>query len=86
MYREAAVRGALIDGYQSKRALIGLLEMDLEAFLCVAALGNLAFNVGLPDQRSSALFIRNVREFATSFCDKLVHDIPFALEDHAHIG
>jgi hypothetical protein len=59
--------------------------MDLEAFLCTAALGNLAFNVGLPDQRTSALFIRNVREFATVFCQKLVHDIPFALKAHERI-
>ncbi len=85
MYLDAATRQALIDGYRTKRELVGLSKMDLEAFLCATALANLAFNVELPDQRSSTLFIRNVREFATSFCVKLVHDIPFALEDHEYI-
>lgn len=85
MYLDAATRQALIDGYRSKRELFGLLPMDLEAFLCATALANLAFNVELPDQRTSALFIRNVREFATVFCEKLIHDIPFALEDYEYI-
>jgi hypothetical protein len=57
----------------------------LEAFLCATALANLAFNVELPDQRTSRLFIRNVREFATVFCERLIHDIPFALEYYEYI-
>jgi len=85
MYLDAATRQALIEGYKTNRALVGLSDMDLEAFLCAAALANLAFNVELADQRSSTLFIRNVREFAAVFCEKLVHDIPFALEYYEYI-
>lgn len=80
MYLDASIRRALIDGYQSQRDLGVLPEMSLEAFLCAEALANLAFNVNLPDQRTSDLFSRNVREFAGVFCQKLVDGIPFALQ------
>ena len=79
MYLEAPVRQALIEGYQSQRDLGQLPALSLEAYLCAAALANLAFNVNLPDQRTTDLFIRNVLEFAGVFCQKLVDGIPFAL-------
>lgn len=85
MYLDALTRQNLIQGYRTNRELVGLSEMDLEAFLCAAALANLAFNVELPDQRTSKLFIRNLHEFATIFCEKLIHDIPFALESYNYV-
>jgi Ser/Thr protein kinase RdoA (MazF antagonist) len=85
MYLPAENRQALVAGYRANRELVRLSQMDLEAFLCAAALANLAFNVELPDQRTSRLFIRNVREFAAIFCEKLVHSVPFALEHYDYI-
>jgi Ser/Thr protein kinase RdoA (MazF antagonist) len=85
MYLEAATRQALVEGYQTERELTLLADMGLEAFLCMAALANLAFNVELPDQRTSALFIRNVREFAAIYCNKLINDVPFALQHYDYI-
>lgn len=85
MYLDAATRQALVQGYQVNRELTLLADMGLEAFLCMAALANLAFNVELPDQRVSALFTRNVREFAAIFCKKLIHNIPFALQHYDYV-
>jgi Ser/Thr protein kinase RdoA (MazF antagonist) len=79
MYLEGAARQSLVEGYQAVREIGSLPDLALEAFLCAAALVNLAFNVNLPDQRTSNLFIRNVHEFATSFCRKLVDHQPFVL-------
>jgi Ser/Thr protein kinase RdoA (MazF antagonist) len=85
MYLDAATRQALVAGYQTQRELTLQTDMGLEAFLCMAALANLSFNVELPDQRTSKLFIRNVREFAAIFCDKLIHNVPFALQHYDYI-
>jgi Ser/Thr protein kinase RdoA (MazF antagonist) len=85
MYLDATTRQALVNGYKANRDLSGLIDMGLEAFLCMAALANLGFNVELPDQRTSALFIRNVREFAAICCHKLIQDIPFALQYYDYI-
>jgi Ser/Thr protein kinase RdoA (MazF antagonist) len=85
MYLDAATRQSLIAGYQTNRDLTALPDMSLEAFLCMTALANLAFNVELPDQRTSALFIRNVREFAAIFCHNLIHNMPFALQHYDYV-
>lgn len=85
MYLSAETRQALVAGYQAHREIINLAEMDFEAFLCAAALANLAFNVDLPDQRTSRLFIRNVREFSGVYCRHLVDKVPFALEPYDYI-
>ena len=55
-----------------------LSNLEPEAFLCTAALGNLAFQITIPRERASDLFVRNVREFATAFCRKLVAGESFA--------
>jgi Ser/Thr protein kinase RdoA (MazF antagonist) len=85
MYLDAATRQALVKGYQAHRELTMTDDMGLEAFLCMAALANLAFNVELPDQRTSRLFIRNVREFAAIFCHNLIHNVPFALQHYDYV-
>lgn len=85
MYLGAANRQALVQGYRAFRDLRLISDMGLETFLCMAALANLSFQIELPEQRVSDRFIRNVREFATSYCDKLIHDMPFALEHYIRV-
>lgn len=78
MYQEdVSVRRALLAGYHSKRPRVALGPLEAEAFLCAAALSNLAFQVTIPRQRASPLFAHNVREFATVFCSQLVEGQPF---------
>ncbi len=79
MYLDVSVRQALMAGYQVTRTGTQLPHMAAEAFLCAAALENLAFQVMLPSERNSPLFIRNTHEFADVFCRKLVDNVPFAL-------
>lgn len=74
---DVSVRRALLAGYHSKRPHVALGPLEAEAFLCAAALSNLAFQVTIPYQRASPLFARNVREFATVFCRQLVESQPF---------
>ena len=85
MYLDAATRKSLVEGYHTVRDMTSFGNMGLEAFLCMAGLSNLAFNVELPDQRTSTLFIRNVREFAATFCHNLINDIPFALQHYDYV-
>ena len=77
--KDAAVRQALLEGYQSIRKLDDLPPLALEAFVCLAALANLAFQVTLPQQRTSPLLRHNLHEFVSIFCRKLVAHEPFAL-------
>ena len=79
MYLDVSIRQALLTGYQKVRGEIGLPPMALEAFVCAAAVDNLAFQVMLPSQLGSPLLVRNVQQFANEFCDKLAHHIPFVL-------
>lgn len=82
MYQDdVSVRRALIDGYHRIRPEATLAPLEAEVYLCAAALGNLAFQVTLPSQRSSPGFSRNVREFATVFCRELVDGEPFVLAE-----
>jgi Ser/Thr protein kinase RdoA (MazF antagonist) len=78
MYQnDASVRRALLAGYHSKRPHAALMPLEAEAFLCAAALSNLAFQVTIPHQRTSSLFVHNVREFAAVFCKQLVYGTSF---------
>lgn len=74
---DVGVRRAIRDGYQSVRALPNASSLWPEAFLCAAALGNLAFQVTIPEERASDHFARNVREFAVSFCADLASGSQF---------
>ena len=74
---DVAVRRAIRDGYGSVRSLSDAPPLWGEAFLCAAALGNLAFQVTLASEVASPHFARNVREFATSFCEGVAAGTPF---------
>lgn len=77
---DVAVRRAIRDGYQEVRPLTHAPPLWGEAFLCAAALGNLAFQVTLASQLTSPHFARNVKEFANSFCARLVAGTPFVFD------
>jgi len=79
-YQDASVRRAMVAGYRSARPGLTIPPLALEAFVCAAALDNLAFQCSIPAQRASALFHTNVQKFATGYCRDLVDGVPFALE------
>lgn len=79
-YQDASVRRALMAGYRDARPGLTIPPLALEAFVCAAALTNLAFQCSIPAQQTSALFHTNVHKFATGYCRDLVDGVPFALE------
>jgi hypothetical protein len=80
MYQDdASVRRALIEGYNAVRPDWHPRPGETEAFLCTAALSNLSFQITIPQERASPVFARNVREFATIFCRRLIAGEPFVL-------
>jgi Ser/Thr protein kinase RdoA (MazF antagonist) len=79
MYLGPDVRAGLIEGYRSIRSLEPWPDLTLEAFVCAAAIGNLAFQMTLPSERASAITARNVRQLADDFAAKLVAGEPFVL-------
>ena len=79
-YQDASVRRSLVMGYRNARPGLTIPPLALEAFLCAAALTNLAFQCSIPAQRTSTLFHTNVHKFATGYCRDLVDGVPFALE------
>jgi Ser/Thr protein kinase RdoA (MazF antagonist) len=79
-YQDASVRQALMTGYCSARPGLTVPPLALEAFVCAAALTNLAFQCSIPAQRVSTLFHTNVQKFATGYCRDLVNGVPFALD------
>jgi Ser/Thr protein kinase RdoA (MazF antagonist) len=79
-YQDTSVRGAMVAGYRSARPQPTIPPLALEAFVCAAALTNLAFQCSIPTQRASRLFHTNVDKFATGYCRDLVNRVPFALD------
>jgi Ser/Thr protein kinase RdoA (MazF antagonist) len=79
-YQDASVRRALVTGYRAARPAVTIPPLALEAFVCAAALTNLAFQCSIPAQRTSTLFHTNIHKFATGYCRDLVNGLPFALE------
>jgi Ser/Thr protein kinase RdoA (MazF antagonist) len=79
-YQEASVRRAMVAAYRSAHRDAMIPPLALEAFVCAAALDNLAFQCSIPAQRASALFRANVARFATGYCRALVEERPFALD------
>ena len=80
-YQDASVRRALVTGYRDARPGLTIPPLALEAFVCAAALSNLAFQCSIPAQRTSTLFHTNVQRFTTGYCRDLVDGVPFALEE-----
>jgi Ser/Thr protein kinase RdoA (MazF antagonist) len=78
-YQDAPVRRALVAGYHNARPGLTIPPLALEAFVCAAALTNLAFQCSIPARRTSTLFHTNVQKFATGYCRDLVDGVPFAL-------
>lgn len=59
MYQgDVSIRQELLDGYLSIRPDADLVRLDVEAFVCAAALSNLAFQIAIPSQRASPGFAR----------------------------
>jgi Ser/Thr protein kinase RdoA (MazF antagonist) len=79
-FQDASVRRALVAGYRDTRPGLTIPPLALEAFVCAAALSNLAFQCSIPAQRASTLFHTNAQKFATGYCRDLVNGVPFALE------
>jgi Ser/Thr protein kinase RdoA (MazF antagonist) len=79
-YQEPSVRRAMLAGYHSARPELTIPPLALEAFVCAAALSNLAFQCSIPAQRTSTLFHANVQRFATEYCRDLLIQVPFALD------
>lgn len=73
-------RRALRDGYRSVRALPDASPQWAEAFLCAAAMSNLAFQVTIPGELASDHCARNIKEFANSFCSDLASEKPFVFD------
>ncbi len=67
-----AIRNALVAGYDSVRPLSEAERAALEAFMIMAALFNLAFQVTLQDHRLSPINRRNMRQFVEEFCQPFV--------------
>jgi Ser/Thr protein kinase RdoA (MazF antagonist) len=79
-YQDASVRRAVVEGYRISRSEAVIPPLALDAFVCVAALSNLAFQCTIPGQRESKLFRTNLNQFAAGYCTDLVDGRPFALE------
>jgi Ser/Thr protein kinase RdoA (MazF antagonist) len=75
MYQRVAVRRALAEGYGAE----WLIEEVAGAAVCAAAIDNLAFQLTIPRERTSAHTARNVRELADVFCRRLLAEEPFVL-------
>jgi hypothetical protein len=75
MYQRVAVRRALAEGYGAE----WLIEEVAGAAVCAAAIDNLAFQLTIPRERTSAHTARNVRELADVFGRRLLAGQPFAL-------
>lgn len=67
-YQGPAARHALLAGYRSTRQLPDDCRVFLDAALTCAAMGNLAFQLSLPDQLVSPILVRNLRQLANEFC------------------
>jgi Ser/Thr protein kinase RdoA (MazF antagonist) len=79
-YQDASVRRAMVSAYREAGPGLNFPPLALEAFVCAAALTNLAFQCSVPSQRTSNLFHTNVQKFATGYCRDLISGVPFALE------
>ena len=75
-YQGAAARQALLAGYRSTEMRADWSEAELDRALTWAALSNLAFQMSLPDQRTSAHLQRNLRQLASEFCPAVLAGRP----------
>jgi Ser/Thr protein kinase RdoA (MazF antagonist) len=79
LHQEHTIRQALLAGYCSLRALPTNHLSYLDAFVTWAAIENLAFQITLPEQRTSPLFAHNLRQLADVFCPMLIAKTAFVL-------
>jgi len=77
LHQDVAVRASLVNSYSHIRPLSAVQVTYLEAFVTWAAIANLAFQMTIPSQRVSPLFIRNLRHVTDSFCPKVLANEPF---------
>jgi Ser/Thr protein kinase RdoA (MazF antagonist) len=79
LYQERTIRAALLAGYQAVRVLPAQPALWLEASVTWAAMNNLAFQITIPEQLSSPVLYRNLRQLANDFCAKLIAGQAFVL-------
>ncbi len=78
LHQDVAIRAALVRSYQQIQSLPLAEDGTLEMFVTWAAMTNLAFQITIPDQRISPIFVRNLRQLANDFCPKVLSsNIPF---------
>jgi Ser/Thr protein kinase RdoA (MazF antagonist) len=77
LYQDIAIRTAFVRSYRQIRPSLTAEEGTLETFVTWSAMTNLAFQITIPAQRTSALFARNLRQLVNDFCPKVLHSVPF---------
>jgi Ser/Thr protein kinase RdoA (MazF antagonist) len=75
-YQGPAAHRALLAGYGSVRRLPDDHRRYLDASVTCSAMSNLAFQITIPDQRTSPGFHRNLRQLANEFCHALLVNAP----------
>lgn len=78
LHQDAAIRAAFVRSYQQLASVPRVEDGTLELFVTWAAITNLAFQITIPEQRSSPILARNLRQLANDFCSKVLRTIPFA--------
>lgn len=76
-YDDVAIRNALVAGYGSVCPLTTDEHANLEAFMIMAALSNLAFQATLAEHRLSPINRRNMRQLVEIFCRPFVANDSF---------
>lgn len=77
LHQDIAIRAAFIGSYRQQQRLPTAEEGTLEAFVSWAAMGNLAFQITIAEQRTSPMFARNMRQLVHNFCPKVLSSVPF---------
>jgi Ser/Thr protein kinase RdoA (MazF antagonist) len=75
-YQGAVAQQALLRGYQQVRPLPDTCRRDLDAALICSAMGNLAFQITIPEQWTSVGLARNLRQLIDAFCRSFIAETP----------
>jgi Ser/Thr protein kinase RdoA (MazF antagonist) len=67
-YQGAGACRTLLAGYQQLHASQPVIGTELDLALLYAAMGNLAFQITIPDQWPTVALARNLRQLAEEFC------------------
>lgn len=75
-YQGAVAQQALLAGYRQIRPLPDTYRRDLDAALICSAMGNLAFQITIPEQWTSVHLTRNLRQLVDAFCRSFIAETP----------